>query len=190
MNASQCSGVLLAAGSSTRMGREKALLEIDGGPLWRRQLELLAAVGVAETFLSVRPEQAWARDAKVAGLLFDDLPNAGPISGITAALERTTRTHVLVLAIDLPRMSSKWLRGLVAEAAPGVGVVGRRGGFFEPLAAIYPREMMSLFWEAIAGANYALQPVLARGVEQGFMRIREVTESEAAEFENWNEPRS
>src|SRR4051812_28508946 len=115
------SAVLLAAGRSTRMGRDKALLEVDGCPLWQRQRDLLRASGAAQVFLSARPEQEWARRAGLAALLFDDLPNAGPMSGITAALERTTRRHVLVLAIDLPRMSPEWLRGIVDAAAAGKG---------------------------------------------------------------------
>ncbi len=170
------------------MGRDKALLEVDGQPLWRRQRAVLEATGVAEIFLSIRPEQEWARDGKFAGLLFDDLPNAGPMAGITAALERTTHRHVVVLAIDLPKMSPDWLHALVAESAPGVGIVGRREGFFEPLAAVYPREMMPLFWEALAGAKYALQPVLARGVAEGLLRAKDIAREQAAWFENWNEP--
>jgi molybdopterin-guanine dinucleotide biosynthesis protein A len=185
---SNFSAVLLAAGHSTRMGREKALLEVDGAPLWRRQRDLLVAAGAAEVYVSVRPEQAWAREGKFAGLLFDDLPNAGPISGITAALERTTRGHVLVLAVDLPQMNAEWLRRLTTEATPGVGAVGRRENFFEPLAAIYPREMMPLFWEAVAGAQYALQPVLARAEQAGQLRVKQIGAAEAAWFENWNEP--
>jgi molybdopterin-guanine dinucleotide biosynthesis protein A len=182
------SAVLLAAGHSTRMGREKALLDVGGAPLWQRQRDLLVGLGAAEVYVSVRPEQAWAREGKFGALLFDDLPNAGPISGITAALERTTRGHVVVLAVDLPQMSVDWLRTLVIEASPGVGVVGRREEFFEPLAAIYPREMMPLFWEAVAGAQYALQPVIARAAKEGLLRVREIGAAETAWFENWNEP--
>jgi molybdopterin-guanine dinucleotide biosynthesis protein A len=182
--------VLLAAGRSTRMGRDKALLEIDGEPLWRRQRATLAALGPAELFLSVRPEQGWARGAKWDALLFDDLPNAGPMSGITAALERTTHGHAVVLAIDLPRMTPDWLRALAAGATPGVGVIGRREGFFEPLAAVYPRAMMSLFWEALVGARYALQPAIARGVAEGLMRVKDIAAAEVGLFENWNEPQS
>src|ERR1044071_3415473 len=74
------SAVLLAAGRSTRMGRDKALLEIDGVPLWQRQRDVLSQSGAADVFLSVRPEQDWARAGKFAGLLFDDLPNAGPMA--------------------------------------------------------------------------------------------------------------
>lgn len=184
------SAVLLAAGRSTRMGREKALLEIDGAPLWQRQRDVLTRAGLDEIFLSVRAEQEWGhRAAGFAAPLYDDLPYAGPIAGITAALERTTRSHVVVLAIDLPAMHEAWLSGLLAACTPGVGAVGRRDGFFEPLAAIYPRAMLGIFWEAVAGANYALQPVLARGVAEGFLRAKETTATEAAWFENWNEPK-
>lgn len=189
IEAGSFSAVLLAAGRSTRMGRDKALLEIDGAPLWRRQRDLLARAGAAEIFLSVRPEQEWAHGATgFAARVHDDLPHAGPIAGITAALERSAHAHLLVLAIDLPRMTEAWLRELGAIAERGVGAVGRRGEFFEPLAAIYPRAMMPLFWEAVAGARYALQPVLARGVTEGLLRVREISAAEAAWFENWNEP--
>src|SRR5438874_930496 len=113
--------VLLAAGRSTRMGRDKALLEVDGVPLWQRQRDLLASLGAAEIFLSVRPEQEWSHRAPgFAALLYDDLPNAGPMSGITAALERTTHSHVAVLAIDLPRMDADWFRDLLKNISPSV----------------------------------------------------------------------
>ena len=162
------SGVVLAAGLSSRMGRDKATLELDGTPMWRRQRDLLAAAGATEIFLSVRPDQAWTRHATgFTALLRDDLPNAGPIAGLTAALERTSCPHVLVLAIDLPRLDPAWLRTLRALSAPDVGAVGRREGFFEPLAAIYSRAALHLFWEAAAAGRYALQPLLAQAEHNG-----------------------
>ena len=53
------SAVLLAAGRSTRMGIDKALIEVSGRPLWSRQRDVLADAGAAEIFLSARPEQRW-----------------------------------------------------------------------------------------------------------------------------------
>ena len=50
-------------------------------------------------------------------------------------------------------MTSEWFAARLAECAPGVGVVGRRGEFFEPLAAIYPRAAKWLAWEAVARAD-------------------------------------
>lgn len=181
------SAVLLAAGRSTRMGRDKALLEIDGVPLWQRQHAVLAAAGAAEIFLSARPDQAWALGAKgFAAVLHDALPGGGPLVGITAALERTVPAHVAVLAIDLPAISAAWFSLLAAECAPGVGVVGRRGGFFEPLAAIYPADLKWLAWDALARDEYSVQRWVAAGVAAGQLRVREIGEADAGWFANWN----
>lgn len=186
------SGVVLAAGRSTRMGRDKALLEVDGQPMWRRQRDVLARAGAAEIFVSARPDQEWLRAANASGAftaaLFDAMPSAGPLCGLTAALERATHPHVAVLAIDLPRLPAEWLAGLFGGCAAGVGACGRHEGMFEPLAAVYPRELMPLAWAALAHGRYALQRLVADGVAQGLLREREIGRTELAWFENWNEP--
>lgn len=182
------SAVLLAAGHSTRMGRDKALLEIDGAPLWSRQRDVFARAGAAEIFLSARPEQEWTRRTTgFTALLHDAFPNSGPLAGLTAGLERASHPHLAVLAIDLPRMDAAWFATLFADCAPGVGAVGRRGEFFEPLAAIYPRELMPLAQAALARGELSLQSLLAAAVAQGLMRPREITYADAPLFENWNE---
>lgn len=176
------------------MGRDKALLEIDGAPLWRRQREVLAKAGAAEIFLSARPDQAWVRDAMATGgfaaVLHDAMPSAGPLCGITAAIERASHGHVAVLAIDLPKMTEAWFAELRGACGPGSGVVGRNGAWFEPLAAIYPREILPLAWRALSGGKYALQPILAEAIEQRLMSVREIDSEQAAGFENWNEPKT
>lgn len=197
------SAVVLAAGRSTRMGRDKALLAApDGAPMWERQRDVLARAGASEIFLSARPEQEWAAAAATAtagfaAVLHDALSLGGPMVGITAALERASHPHVAVLAIDLPRMEAAWFASLLAECAPGVGCVGRRSGsaegdggrnFFEPLAAIYPSELKWPAWEALVSAEFSLQKLIAAAVAQGLMRVREIGADEAPWFENWNEP--
>lgn len=183
------SAIVLAAGRSTRMGRDKALLESGGVPWWQRQRDVLAAAGASEILLSARPDQTWTRNAKgFAGIVHDALPGCGPIVGITAGLERAERPWLAVLGIDLPAMPAAWFVELRAAFAPGVGVVGKRGEFFEPLAAIYPRELKWLAWKALARAEYSLQRLLATAVAQGLLRVREIGEREAAWFANWNEP--
>ncbi|HVS54203.1 MAG TPA: molybdenum cofactor guanylyltransferase [Opitutaceae bacterium] len=190
MSAGKFSAVLLVAGRSTRMGRDKALIESGGLPAWRRQRDLLARLGPAEIFLSARPEQAeWTTRAEgFTATLYDTFSDCGPISGVTAALERGASPFVVALAIDLPRMTAAWFEDLLARCTPGVGAVGRRGKFFEPLAAVYPREMMWLAWEALAGGEYSLQRLVARAVREGLLRERKIDASEAAWFENRNEP--
>jgi molybdopterin-guanine dinucleotide biosynthesis protein A len=183
------SAILLAAGRSTRMGRDKALLEIDDVPLWRRQRDVLAAAGAAEIFLSARPGQEWVRGTSgFTAVVHDALSAGGPIVGITAGLERATHPWLAVLAIDLPAMTPAWFTTLLREVENGVGMVGRRGEFFEPLAAIYPAQLRWLAWEALARGDFSLQHLLGAAVKQGLLRVREIEDDEAPLFENWNEP--
>ena len=171
------------------MGRDKALLEVGGMPLWQRQRDLLSAAGSGEIFLSVRPSQNWARDAHgYAGVVYDAMPLCGPLMGITAALEQATHAWLAVLAIDLPALPARWFRELQPLCAPRMGAVGRRGDRFEPLAAIYPREFRWLAWDAIGRSEFALQPLLRLAAERGLLRVREISDTEAEWFANWNEP--
>jgi molybdenum cofactor guanylyltransferase len=183
------SAVLLAAGRSTRMGRDKALLASDDGrPLWARQREVLAAAGAAEIFLSARAEQAWAERAEgFSDVVRDARADCGPLGGIVAALARARHRQVAVLAIDLPRMEAAWFGELVRICAPGVGAVGRSDGRFEPLAAIYPREILPEAQAALAQGELSLQRLLASAEARGTMRVRDIAVGERRWFANWNE---
>lgn len=182
------SALVLAGGRSTRMGADKALLEVGGIPLWKKQRDVLAAAGAAELLLSARPEHEWSYRADgFSALLHDAYPDCGPIMGVTAGLERASQSHVAVLAIDLPDMAVEWFTRRLAECDHKVGAVGRRGKFFEPLAAIYPTEMKWLAWDAIGADNYSLQALLAAAEKQGLVRVHEITDEEARWFRNWNE---
>jgi molybdopterin-guanine dinucleotide biosynthesis protein A len=177
------SAVLLAAGHSTRMGTDKALLPLDGRPLWQRQVEVLRAAGAREIFISARPEQVWMpTDKKVVR---DAVPDAGPLAGIAAALALCSDGHLAVLAVDLPKMQPAWFAQLLASCAPGIGAVGRRSGFYEPLAAIYPRELLPAAEAALARGEFALQSFISAAGSS--IVPLEITAAETAWFENWNE---
>lgn len=181
--------IVLAAGRSTRMGRDKALLEIAGLPLWRRQRDVLTTAGAAGVWLSARPDQMWTRGVSgFAGVVHDALPDGGPLVGVTAGLERANAPWLAVLAVDLGAMVPAWFVSLRGACAPGIGVIGRRDGFFEPLAAIFPRELKWLAWEALARGEYSFQDLAAAAVTQGLLRVREISAAEADWFANWNSP--
>ena len=188
------SAVVLAGGRSRRMGADKALLEVagDGVPLWRRQRDMVRAAGATAVFLAVRAEQAWRGGADgFDGQLLDARAVGGPLIGVTAGLERAAHGHLAVLAIDLPRMTAAWFRELHAACGPGVGGVGRRadaGGYFEPLAAIYPQALLPAAAAALGCGEFSLQRLVAAAVAAGQMRVREIGPEEAPLFENWNAP--
>lgn len=183
--------VLLAAGHSIRMRRDKALLPHDGGLLWQRQLDVLDRAGAKQVFLSARTDQAWAADAPgFASVVRDATPNSGPLGGIVAGLEQSGQGQLAVLAVDLPQMTPEWFTTLLADCVPGRGAVGRNGKWFEPLAAVYPRELLPLAQAALERRELSLQKLLAAGVAEGLLKVREISTVESPWFANWNEPAS
>ena len=181
------SAVLLAAGRSGRMGRDKALIEISPGrTLWERQWALLSEVGADEKFLSVRSDQAWAPESTAK--IFDAMPGLGPFGGLAAALAKCRHPHLLVLAVDLPMMTADWLREMLEQRKSARGVVPVLHGNFEPLAAIYSREIMPLLPKAISEKEFSLQRLLAKAASIGLMAEMQVASEHEAFFANWNEP--
>lgn len=178
------SAVLLAAGRSSRMGVDKAMLRMADGALWERQLGVLRAAGCREMMISARPEQTWVPASTL--VVHDARPDAGPLAGIAAALAQTDATHLMVLAVDLPRMEPGWLMRLKSHCAPGVGAVGRHAEFFEPLAAIFPRELRGAAESALGSGELSLQRFIGSAGEA--MTAVEISPAEAIWFTNWNAP--
>jgi molybdopterin-guanine dinucleotide biosynthesis protein A len=102
-------GLILAGGDSSRMGADKALLEINGETLLQRNIALLKRIGAADVFIS--------RNDFTEGSLPDIYPHHGPLSGIHSALFQSNLYHlstpILVLPIDMPLLSEDLLICLV-----------------------------------------------------------------------------
>lgn len=169
------------------MGRDKALIECGGKALWQRQVELLDEFGCSPCFLSVRDDQAWVPPTHPR--VQDARGGVGPLAGIIAALRATSAPHLVVLAVDLPRMERSWFEELRAGCVPGQGAVGRREGFFEPLAAIYPRELLPLAEDALQRGKFSLQALLELAAARRLVKEVAILPECRAWFENWNEPR-
>jgi molybdopterin-guanine dinucleotide biosynthesis protein A len=181
------SAVLLAGGKSTRMGRDKAGVELDGQLLWQRQLATLKALHPRELFISGRPEGPYV-DGGIE-VIPDLHPGCGPLSGLEAACWRMRTPLLCVLAIDLPWMTSGFLDRLVKIAMQdGRGVVPQNGEYFEPLAAVYPRGMMNLIGERLRQADHSMQGLVRRAVELDLVIPLAIGEEERSLFRNVNTP--
>jgi molybdopterin-guanine dinucleotide biosynthesis protein A len=180
------SAVLLAGGESRRMGKDKATLSYRGKPLWQIQLELLRQLSPQEIFVSARSDPDW-RPADIQ-FVADNPPSRGPLSGLAASLDRTSTSHLLALAIDMPWMSNKYLEFLCAQIKPGRGVLPKIGDRAEPLAAIYPRDALASVQSALSGEHFSLQTLTGRLVAVGKLQVVPVTSQERELFLNLNEP--
>lgn len=93
------SGAVLCGGASTRMGTDKALLEVAGEAMARRVADALWAAGATEV-LAIGGDGASLR-ALGLSTRPDGHAGAGPLAATVTALEQSTPGLVLVVACDL-----------------------------------------------------------------------------------------
>jgi molybdenum cofactor guanylyltransferase len=180
------SAVILAGGQSRRMGRDKAWIECGGRPLIVLALEKVREIGVMEVFVSGHPGGDYS--ALGCPVLLDLEPDLGPLGGLERGLHACTSPLLLVLAVDLPRVTSRLLRTLLDESDPATGVVPAQGDQLEPLAAIYPKRCHELALERIQRDSRAVREFAAECLGQKAVKLWEVPATEASCFSNWNRP--
>jgi molybdopterin-guanine dinucleotide biosynthesis protein A len=181
------SAVVLAGGKSSRMGCDKAGVIVDGVALWQRQVATLRCLAPEELFISGREDGPYAGAG--VEIVPDITPGRGPLSGLEAALLRAMQEFVLVLAIDLPAMTSEFLSLLVSKAAAsGLGLVPRLNGWFEPLAALYPKSCLPMVRECLRSGDLSMQNFVDTAIASGLVRAKEVSSADAALFRNVNTP--
>ncbi len=142
------SAVILAGGKSSRMGRDKAWLELGGRTLLARQIELVRNAGATEVFISGRAAVDYS--AFRCRVLQDRFQNVGPLAGIERALDEMTAPLLLVLAVDMPEMSGVFLEKLRAVCTENCGAIPQVNGRIEPLAAFYPKASLDLAAEMLS----------------------------------------
>lgn len=174
--------VLLAGGGSTRMGHDKALLPLtDGRLLWQRQWAILQSLRPDKCLISGYFREGFPSDAVVP----DDRPGLGPLAGIAAALKATDSPLLLVLAVDMPEMTAEFLSGLL-EAKKGI--VPRRDGWFEPLAAVFPRTALPIAEARLKSGDRSLQTFVRELVDSGLITVIDISPEHDSLFTNWNVP--
>jgi molybdopterin-guanine dinucleotide biosynthesis protein A len=176
--------LLLAGGESRRMGTDKATLSFFGEPLWKKQLRILQELKPATLMISAHAKSDW--NPENIQLILDEPPSRGPLSGIAAALKRLQTSHLLVLAIDMPRMSAAHLKLLLSLTRPGIGVVPANQNFFEPLCAIYPRESANAAEDALTRGEVRLQDFVRHLQNAGQITTRAILNSEKVLYQNTN----
>ena len=140
-----CAAIVLAAGSSSRLGQPKQLVEYDGEPLLHRAARLALSVGAAPVLVvTSAPEyEAAVRDLAVS-VVWNPLHAEGMGSSLRAGMAALGRIapeagRVLLLVCDQPLLEAIHLRTLLkAEAVHGVAAAEYGGRLGVP--AVFARE--------------------------------------------------
>lgn len=176
------SAAILAGGQATRFGgRDKSALLIDERTLLDRQLDALAPL-TDDVMIVGRdvaqgcqpcdrsPERAAPR------LVADIVPGCGPLGGLHAALTAARGDALLLVACDMPFLSSAFAAYLLSLAGSADIVVPRSERGYHPLCAVYTRACLEP-----AAARLAQRRLTMRDLVDS-MRTRVVPIEEIRQF--------
>ena len=156
----EAGGFVLAGGSSTRMGRDKALLPFRGITLLQH---VAAAVEQAagKAVVIGDPE----RYGKLGYPVWADrVPQCGPMGGVYTALNVTASDWNLVVACDMPMLNAPALRYLIDHALRSSRMciaAAERQGELQPLCAVYHRRCLPILERAIRERRFAMKSLLS-----------------------------
>lgn len=153
-------GYVLAGGKSSRMGRDKALLELGGGPLVQHAVTKLRRICKEVHILSNNP----GLDA-YAPLVPDLHESCGPLGGIEAGLEHSRYYWNLFTPVDMPFLPSAFLRYWISKMVLAHRPMTRISMFIvdglpQPTLCLLNREIVPFVSAAVEEGRYKLFPAL------------------------------
>jgi molybdenum cofactor guanylyltransferase len=157
MIGNQIGAIVLAGGQSSRMGREKGLVPLDGKPMIQWVLD--AVHPLVSDIIIVANDAAYARFGyRVVG---DDFSEIGPVGGLCTGL-RNIRTDInFVLSCDIPLISTALLAHLLAKLGDETAIAAQTKDRKHPLVSIYRRECLSDLVENVAVGQLRMDVALA-----------------------------
>ncbi len=160
------------------MGRDKALLEMNGETLIELALRKLKTVCRDVAIAGGSPDLA-----RFGRVVPDETPGCGPLGGIVAALGQSGFDRNLFLAVDMPFVPVEALESLVAAGGAEMVLLAQSDGYVQPLCGIYSgRALPVLREELLAGRLKLKDAVVATGA------VAYVQFAELDWFQNLNTP--
>ena len=133
-------GLVLAGGKSSRFGEDKALVFYKGMTFLERSISLLDSLDLKPVVVTRR-----GADYPLAGcpVIYDQLPEKGPLGGIYTAMTHFKDTAFLVLTCDMPDLTGRVLSDLLRAHHPDFSAtVYRIGPDLQPFPGIYEYSLL------------------------------------------------
>lgn len=167
-------GIVLAGGLSTRMGRDKATLPFSGSDLLHTVLARLAPVCDHLIVVSNIQREILVPDVIVVP---DKYPQCGPLAGMHAGLKASATAYNFVVACDMPFLSTEAVAYMAAAAQGFDAAVPFIDGYYHPLHAVYHQNCLSFIEQTLQDGNYRVLDFYAK------VRLRQISAAELRRFD-------
>ncbi len=136
--------LILAGGQSSRMGEDKALIEVDEKPLIQRVCEVAMKVSSSIYIMTPWQERYQAIVPANCQFLPESQPKQGPLVALANGLTTIKTDWVLLLACDLPFLDytilQQWMHQLDTVPESTLAVVPYQASRWQPLCGFYRRQ--------------------------------------------------
>ena len=166
-------GVILAGGQSSRMGTNKALLEVGGVTLIERLARQFTALFDQVVVVTNTPDLYAFLNLPMTG---DRIPGLGPLGGLEAGLSVSRYEHAFFAACDMPFVSQGLVEYMLRQAPDHDIVVPRLQGEYEPMHAVYARSLLPVITANLDARRLKLLSIYEPA------RVRTITEDEVRAF--------
>jgi molybdopterin-guanine dinucleotide biosynthesis protein A len=161
---------VLTGGQSRRMGRAKATLPLAGATVLEHILRVTEIVGLPRILVGSHETQS--EDADLCSLRLstglplvrDQYPDAGPLAGLHAVFAATQAQRVLLLACDLPFLTSSFLNWLLRQSDTGDSGSG---------TSVVPVDDEGRLHSLCAVYHESVRPTLSQALEARSLRFQD-----------------
>jgi len=151
--------IILAGGSSTRMGRDKALLALGESTLIQ-SLVTRFVEQIGPVIVVLRPGRELS--TQQASTVYDIYQGAGPLAGLHAGLMASPDDENLLLACDMPLADPELARYMLTRLSDHDAVVPMLARGPEPLFAVYRKSCLPAVESSIAAGRLRMRDPLDR----------------------------
>jgi molybdopterin-guanine dinucleotide biosynthesis protein A len=152
-------GIILAGGQSSRMGKEKGLIQWKGKTLIENAIAILSPL-CEHIFISANNDHFDSFGYPVVGDLF---PDCGPMGGIFSALTKSETLNNIVIPSDTPFVTPALYRYLIShQGSFDVIVPVDHDSFYQPLCAVYSRSVLPAMETQINERILGFTPLLSK----------------------------
>lgn len=186
MQKDKITGIILAGGKSSRMGKDKGLCEYKGRALVTYAIEVLKPLCGRIIICANNQEEYNVFGFEVFP---DEIKGIGPMGGILSGLKQSETEHNLVLSCDTPFVTGDLFQRLIQHIEKNQIVVPfHQDGKLEPLAAYYATNVIAELAQCVESGDYKMMNFLQK-VRTGTFDVDSLWPGEAIQlFHNLNTP--
>ena len=166
--------IILAGGKSSRFGRDKAFVKIDGTPIIKRQLQILRSLFKKIIIVTNNPDKYRLRGVKI---IQDIIPDRGPLGGIYSGLGASDSIYNFFVACDMPFIKEALIRYIIKNRRGFDVVVPKINKKFHPLFGLYRKDCVKIIEKRLSEGRFNISGIFSE------LKCRFITAQEVRRFD-------